>query len=96
MFFENRDAISRAGNYGGSRKGQSFDLSVLATKERLKVIFALPWHRRVQMVIMTARMLGCEFPTEGTYKLLTSLVMLGEDLLIPAKINKNAHHVNRG
>ena len=82
-----------AGAHGGSRKGQSFDIVSYALKSKLEEWSKLAWDARCADIIRSMRSMGCEWPTEATYKVGASLAMLWEGIDHPsfnAVAKKNA------
>ena len=66
--------------HGGSRLGQTMDVTSYLTKAKIEDLATLPWNQRVGMLIGIVRRLGLEFPTEMCYKHMTSLCLLWEDV----------------
>ena len=69
--------------HGGSRKGQTLNISAYATKAKFELWSTLDWDERVKDIIRTMRLLGCEWPSEHAYKSSASVPMLWESLHSP-------------
>ena len=71
---------ARPVGHGGSRSGATLDLAEMAPKAWVESLSSLSWNEKCDKVSVAMRELGCEYPSELSYRDACCLCQLSEDV----------------
>ena len=71
---------ARPASHGGKRSGATLDLAEMAPKAWVESLASLSWNEKCDKVAVAMREIGCEYPSELSYRDACCLCQLSEDV----------------